>query len=111
MPSPSNEIALRATRLLMHLAPTPCDCPSTSTNDKPPCGRSTISMVSPLSCTDHLLTLATPTCTSRDMSVIRFLPKRIRQKFLSTGNRVYQSGDLGFEQLCESLPDCGPAQA
>src|SRR5947208_1689216 len=111
MPSPSSEMALRATRLLMRLAPIPCDCPSTSTNDKPPCGRSTISKVSPLSCTDHLLTLATPTCTSIDMSVISFLIQRIRQKLHSAGYRVYPAGDLGFDELHECLPDRRPAQA
>ena len=57
-PSASRAIALRATRLLMSLALCPLRWPSATTILIPPCGRSTISTVSPLSREAYLLTLA-----------------------------------------------------
>src|SRR5512143_2130804 len=61
MPSASSVTALRATMLLIALALLPERCPSTTTNDRPPPGRSIISIVSPLSGVAYLRVLATAT--------------------------------------------------
>jgi len=58
-PSASRPITLRTTIIETAFAPRPLVCPSASTTDRPPFGRSTTSSVSPLSETAYLLILAT----------------------------------------------------
>jgi len=57
-------MALRATTFEMALAGLPDCCPSESTKEIPPPGRSIISSVSPLSEVAYLPTLATATAAS-----------------------------------------------